>query len=121
MKVKKKKAPKESCVLVFVYGTLKRGKALNSWMTTARFVGSDSLSGRMYSLGWYPAAVLGEGGTIPGEVYEMPTGRFRKLRKMEEDAGYRTVDARTKSGTAVKAFEYSDPTIGNRFKAIEDF
>ena len=59
--------------LVFVYGTLKKGKSNHDLLRGAKFLNTAELMGaKMYSLGHYPAIKVGDG-RIHGEVYEVPT------------------------------------------------
>ena len=79
--------------LVFVYGTLKRGHALNSWMTGCEFVSEGYVAGyRMASMGAYPALFYtnGEGQHVQGELWRMPDDLFASLETMEHDVGYST-------------------------------
>ncbi len=60
---------------LFVYGTLMRGMDSNELMDIAgaRFVGPACITGDLYDLGSYPAAVKGEApqATVVGEIYEI--------------------------------------------------
>jgi gamma-glutamylcyclotransferase (GGCT)/AIG2-like uncharacterized protein YtfP len=70
---------------VFVYGTLRRGgrndihryQPLPRWVTTAR------VPGRLYHLGRYPGLILGEGGWVQGEVYEVTLSVLEQLDHLE--------------------------------------
>jgi gamma-glutamylcyclotransferase (GGCT)/AIG2-like uncharacterized protein YtfP len=70
---------------VFVYGTLRRGgrndihryQPLPRWVTTAR------VPGRLYHLGRYPGLLLGEGGWVQGEVYEVTPSVLVQLDHLE--------------------------------------
>jgi gamma-glutamylcyclotransferase (GGCT)/AIG2-like uncharacterized protein YtfP len=71
---------------VFVYGTLRRGEAndINRLWPMPRFVGQGVIAGVMYHLGAYPGVLLGPGGTVTGEVYEIGPALERKLDEIEE-------------------------------------
>lgn len=70
---------------VFVYGTLRRGgrndihryQPLPRWVTTAR------VQGRLYHLGRYPGLLLGQGGWVMGEVYEVTPSVLVQLDHLE--------------------------------------
>lgn len=65
---------------VFVYGTLRQGQVndLSRWGggDEARFVGADTISGRLFDCGWYPGVKDAEdfGSSedfVKGEVFEL--------------------------------------------------
>jgi len=59
---------------IMVYGTLRKGWALNPYLNAFKFVGNATLSGYdMYSNGYFPMIVEGKG-TVKGEVYEIENG-----------------------------------------------
>ena len=55
---------------LFVYGTLKRGGALNSYLEGARYRGEATIQGLLYisKEGWYPRLRPGNG-TVHGELF----------------------------------------------------
>jgi gamma-glutamylcyclotransferase (GGCT)/AIG2-like uncharacterized protein YtfP len=54
---------------IFVYGTLKKGGALNAALNNSKFVKKDVVEGYdMYDLGSFPAITPGEG-KVYGELY----------------------------------------------------
>ena len=58
--------------MIFVYGTLMRGLGYpmhEELAACATFVGEGTLSGRLFSLGWYPGVIAGDGAVL-GEVYD---------------------------------------------------
>jgi len=58
--------------LLFVYGTLMRGFPLHALLDgRARAVGAGEVSGLLFDLGRYPAALRDGGGVIRGEVYRL--------------------------------------------------
>lgn len=70
------------CPFLFVYGTLMRKKSIfNAKLEQyARFYTEASVKGRLYHLGSYPGLKLDESGnTIPGEVYEVISGKEKEL------------------------------------------
>ena len=74
-------------VNVFVYGTLKKGFALNYLFVGSKFVGEASLKGyEMYSLTFFPCIIKGEG-EVFGEVYNISKELLKKLDLVE--IGYR--------------------------------
>ena len=57
--------------LIFVYGALRKG-ASNDWrMKDARWLGPAKVEGTLLKIDWYPGLVLGLGGWVKGEVYEI--------------------------------------------------
>ncbi len=71
---------------VFVYGTLRQGEArdINLLAPTPRRLGSASAPGVLYHLGAYPGLVLGAGGSVRGEIYEISPGLERLLDEIED-------------------------------------
>ncbi|MEB3322820.1 MAG: gamma-glutamylcyclotransferase family protein [Synechococcaceae cyanobacterium] len=70
-------------MLVFVYGTLKRGHGNHHWLAGARFAGEAVLPGAvLHDLGPFPMAVPGEG-RIHGEVYAVDGGILAALDCLE--------------------------------------
>ncbi|WP_374668806.1 gamma-glutamylcyclotransferase [Ramlibacter sp.] len=74
--------------LVFVYGTLRRGgrNDINRLQPAPVFVGTASLRGRLYPLGWYPGLLLGGEDAIEvvGEVYRITPPLEARLDEIEE-------------------------------------
>ncbi len=59
---------------ILVYGTLRKGNGLNSYLNAFKFIGDATLSGyNMYSNGYFPMIVEGNG-IIKGEIYEIENG-----------------------------------------------
>ena len=74
---------------LFVYGTLKRGEALNSWLKEAKFIKTAKINGfTLYSLGAYPTAVKRENCFIEGEIYEIEEKALKGVYWMEVGAGF---------------------------------
>lgn len=79
-----------STVLIFVYGTLKRGQRadLTHYVPPPTYLGEGWVSGRLYDLGHCPALVLDEAaGQVFGEVWELDTQLFEALDGYEAECG----------------------------------
>ncbi|HEY4911632.1 MAG TPA: gamma-glutamylcyclotransferase family protein, partial [Methylomirabilota bacterium] len=95
--------------LLFVYGTLMRGFRLHSHLAgRAEYVGEGEVSGLLFDLGSYPAALRGYGGSIRGEVYRLPDpGIWVALDSAEGSQYHRgEVGVRMDSGGLVRACIY---------------
>jgi gamma-glutamylcyclotransferase (GGCT)/AIG2-like uncharacterized protein YtfP len=71
---------------VFVYGTLRAGESRNEILTVEpnRFAGPASVDGaELFSLGSFPAMVLGRDGSVVGEVYEVDARTLQLLDRIE--------------------------------------
>ena len=70
-------------LLVFVYGTLKRGERNHHWLQGARWVGEVERPGLvLHDLGPFPMAVVGEGRAF-GELYEVDSAILARLDQLE--------------------------------------
>jgi len=70
-------------MLVFVYGTLKRGHGNHHWLLGAPFQGAAMLAGVvLHDLGPFPMAVPGDG-LVRGEVYEVDGAGLARLDQLE--------------------------------------
>jgi gamma-glutamylcyclotransferase (GGCT)/AIG2-like uncharacterized protein YtfP len=70
-------------ILMFVYGTLKRGHGNHHWLADAPFLGEAELPDVvLHDLGPFPMAVPGEG-TVIGEVYRIDAGALARLDRLE--------------------------------------
>ncbi len=70
-------------VLVFVYGTLKRGHGNHHWLADAPFRGEAELPDVvLHDLGPFPMAVPGEG-LVRGEVYAIDAAALLRLDRLE--------------------------------------
>lgn len=71
---------------VFVYGTLRRGEQrdINRLLPAPVWVGPGHVAGALYDLGSYPGLVLGTGGEVIGEVYQVGVALERLLDEIEE-------------------------------------
>ncbi|ODR94945.1 hypothetical protein AUC70_03960 [Methyloceanibacter stevinii] len=64
---------------IFVYGTLRQGSnhpMARRLSAQARYVGQARANGRLYDMGWYPAAMFDESAPtrIIGDVFALPPG-----------------------------------------------
>ena len=74
-------------IVLFVYGSLKRGQANHHELSAARFLCS-ALTARAFALrelAGYPALVPGDR-AIAGELYQLPARRLSALDAFEGDA-----------------------------------
>ena len=68
---------------LFVYGSLKAGFGNNRHLGESKFIGTDKFKGGvMYSLGYYPGVVDGNG-VIHGEVYRISSKTLDRLDRLE--------------------------------------
>lgn len=77
---------------IFVYGTLRHGQRAHSMLDRAAVhVKTCTIKGAsIYHLGGFPGLKLEEGGTVVGDLYEIPdTGRVELLQKLDMYEGYR--------------------------------
>lgn len=69
-----------------VYGTLKKGGALHGRLISigAEFIKEAKLPGfKMYNVGWYPAIIDDDSGSIHVEVYKIPESSLRVIDSVE--------------------------------------
>ena len=80
--------PEASVRHVFVYGTLRRGgrNDINRLSPAPAYVGTGSVQGRLYPLGWYPGLALGgdDAVAVTGEVYRIAPALEAVLDAIEE-------------------------------------
>jgi len=69
--------------LVFVYGTLRSGLRLHSYLSHSRFVADAVISGEIYDLGHYPAYRPAESGAVQGEVWAVDDSILLRLDQVE--------------------------------------
>ena len=87
-------------MLLAVYGTLRRGGALNPYLGNAPFLGQETVPGyEMYSFGSYPYITPGDG-DILAEVFDVAEREATKTERMERSAGYKMAEIQTRFGTA---------------------
>lgn len=70
---------------VFVYGSLKRGFANDSYLTTARFIraGKTAPVFTMVSFGGFPGVFRGGSTAIEGEVFDVDDATLERLDRLE--------------------------------------
>ena len=73
-------------MLLFVYGTLRRGQSNHSQLADARFIAEARTEPRfeLVDLGGYPALVEGGSTAISGELYELDGDLLARLDEFEE-------------------------------------
>jgi gamma-glutamylcyclotransferase (GGCT)/AIG2-like uncharacterized protein YtfP len=74
-------------VLVFVYGTLKKGYGNNFYLNNSTFLGTGTVKGELYKSGHLPYLVEGKD-DIKGEAYIVPIEDYAYIRSLELGAGY---------------------------------
>lgn len=95
-------------IQLFVYGTLKRGGALNNvYLSESIFIKKATIKGVMYTNGMYPILFLGSEDIIKGEIWNVPTAEYEIVRVMEHRAGYRVTAIITIEGSKVSVFHQS--------------
>ncbi len=71
--------------VVFVYGTLKKGFRLPSYLENSKFLGEGYIEGYdMYKIDWYPVIVKGNG-NVYGEIYEVDDEILKNLDAVEDE------------------------------------
>ena len=78
--------------LVFVYGSLRRGSArsMSIRFPNAKFIAKAEVSGSLYDLGEYPAALTNESNSLViGEAYEVDDELLNRLDDFEASSNYR--------------------------------
>lgn len=91
-------------MLVFVYGTLKRGLSNHHYLRRARFVGEATTPAGflLFDLGAYPGAWMPGPLALHGEVYEVDSLTLAALDHLEEvPRMYRRERVETQFGTAI--------------------
>lgn len=70
---------------VFVYGSLMKGFHNHRLLESSRLMGSAKTISdfQMLDLGSFPGLVLGEGGVVSGELYEVDYPTFQSLDNLE--------------------------------------
>lgn len=76
-----------SAVWLFVYGSLRRdaGGGQHPLLAQARFAGPATVSGVLYQVDWYPGLVPQDGGTVHGELYELPVMHADRMLQSLDD------------------------------------
>ena len=108
-------------ILLFVYGTLKRGGSLSANMEGSRFVCEDTLPNcNLYMLDWYPALKEhisrpdssnnneGQQSRVHGEVYDITEDMLRHMDTVENvsEGLYKREQIRTTKGNLVWVYIY---------------
>jgi len=112
-------------IRVFTYGTLKRGHGNYDYYlkNDAKFVGTDAVWGEMYTLGAYP--VLFKSGEhehfVPGEVFDVAPEVFKRIKAMEEGAGYTTSLTLTKKYRDAYVFFHTNEGYRKADLRIKEF
>lgn len=96
--------------LIFVYGTLMRGKSNHdSFLGDSCFLGNGKIDGyEMYDLGSFPGIIKGEG-KVSGEVYAVTDAELKAIDRLEgEGSLYRKVrtEVRMEDGDLLAADAY---------------
>lgn len=105
--------------LVFVYGTLKRGRENHVWIARQRFVREARTRPlyRMHDMGGYPGLVRAENGlAIDGEIWEVDAAGLAQLDILEDIEGgeYERVPIELDDGSAVQGYLYLRDVSGRR-------
>jgi thiosulfate/3-mercaptopyruvate sulfurtransferase len=90
-------------VLVFVYGSLRRGGEFHGHLADARFVAewTTPAAWEMWDLDGYPAITPGGDVAVTGELYEVTDERLALLDELEEVPSlYQRTEVETPHGTA---------------------
>lgn len=76
-------------MLLFAYGTLKRGGKYHCYLEEAELVEEQATAkGILYDTGMgYPAMILSDSGQIEGEVYDIPDVLWPALDYLEDYSG----------------------------------
>lgn len=123
------------CNKLFVYGTLRKGFPLHSYLQkgSIRDVGSGRIQAKLYDLGQFPGAVSSSSASevVEGEVFELlrPEQHLRELDAVEgfdpddlEGSLFvrRIASVRLQNGRSVKAWAYflpKKPSGGRRINS----
>jgi len=76
--------------LVFVYGTLKRGRENHHWLAGQRFITEARTRPlyRLYDMGGYPGMIRDENGVaVEGEIWEVDESGLARLDVLEDIEG----------------------------------
>ena len=100
---------------VFIYGTLRRGGRLHSWMRHSEFIGEAVLTGaKLYDLGNDVPGIYPGEGCVKGELFTVTDPHFEDLLYLEN--GYVDTPVTVEMNGGVKydaiAFIWPDITQG---------
>lgn len=97
--------------LLFCYGILKRGHALDLTRLGGKFIQEDTIYGNLYSIGNGVGLILGtkeQDRGAHGEVFEIPSQLWRYLDEIEnEPEYYKRVKVQTLKGLEVQVYEHN--------------
>lgn len=96
-------------MLVFVYGTLRRG-AVNeaSSFVGAEFVSESKIKGSIYDLGWYPGLKLDDLSEVEGDIFKVNQYQLERLDSYEGCPSlYSRRRVETLRGEEVFVYEYN--------------
>ena len=78
-------------MLVFVYGSLKRGFPLSGALVTSRYVGTVPLQGyTLHSAGAFPYMIPCHNGIVLGELYDVDKRTLDRLDRVEKEGNLYT-------------------------------
>ena len=90
---------------LFVYGTLKKGGDLHTKVESS--IVEDTISGKMYTLGAFPAVRLDQEGIVSGEIHEIDEKYLEYYDRVEgEGSLYRRVPITTLGGVEAQVYEF---------------
>lgn len=103
--------PVADSTLLFVYGSLKRGRRHHAELAGARFIGAVRTAPeyRLLDLGEYPALTAG-GRSIEGELYEVTGALLEELDRFEGDGYDRALVRLADGGVALAYFATAELT-----------
>lgn len=110
--------------VVAVYGTLRHGGSANSLMKEAKYLGKDTISGKLYNLGAYPGVRLSEAPEekVQVDLYEVPDSLIPQLDRYEgcipgdtsQSLYNRVVVTTNITGHEASVYEYNAQPNGTR-------
>mgnify|MGYP001572222144 CR=1 FL=1 len=103
---------------IFVYGTLKQGKGNNYLLCNDTFLKEDTVKGRMYNLGNYPAVTYGDD-IIHGELWRISKHSLLKLDRLEGVPYlYQRIKTKTSDGRIVWIYIQGHLSLPERAKYL---
>lgn len=89
-------------MIVFVYGSLRKGFHNHSLLKHSQCVGEAQTKGTMYDLGAFPAVDYHSNQDVHGELYEIDEGTLARLDRLEGHPNfYHRVEVDTTAGPAL--------------------
>ena len=116
-------------MIVGVYGTLRYGASANRFMRDCKYLGEDTVEGKLYNLGSYPGIRLGQEGDQTSQVkidlYKLPDDDGFTLAHLDRYEGYvegdeaQSLYLRKKTVTSegsqpIEIYEYNAPVSASR-------